>query len=108
MQERGVVTDATAIFEVLSPSTASFNRCGQFEESRRLPSLIHYVLIDSEALTVETYERVGEVWTIVERNGDAIALHAIDITLSTHDLFDGLGEARPAIGHPTKTPLSRD
>ncbi len=108
MQERGVVTDATAIFEVLSPGTATFDRGGKFDAYRLLPSLVHYVLIDPEALSVQTFERIGGVWTIVERDGDAIRLQAIDVTLSQRDLFDGLGEARPAIGHPTKTILPPD
>lgn len=108
MQERGVVTDATAIFEVLSPSTAAFNMRGKFADYRKLPGLCHYILIDPEALTVELYERVDSVWTIVEPDDDRIELRAIDVSLSSRDLFDGLGEPLAPIGRPLRTIIAPD
>lgn len=106
MQERGVVTDATAIFEVLSPSTSSFNRGLKFEYYRKLPGLRHYVMLDPEALKIEAFERIGDVWTLVEMaDRDDLVLPAIDVTLSKRDLFDGLGDPNPSIGHPITTSL---
>lgn len=45
------------IIEVLSPSTAAFDRGGKFQAYRRLASLREYVLIDPDARQVELYRR---------------------------------------------------
>ena len=69
IDERGVVEDATAIFEVLSPSTAAFDRGEKFAFYRLLPGLRHYVLLDPEALTVEAFEFVDGRWSLAEMDG---------------------------------------
>ena len=108
MQERGVATDATAIFEVLSPSTALYNRSGKFADYRRLVGLRHYVIIDPEALTIEAFELIERRWTLVELKDEALDLGAIGATLSLSELFVDIGERRLAIGTPGKPDLPPD
>lgn len=54
--DRNAVVDATALVEVLSPSTEEYDRGAKFDAFKKLPSLRHYVL-------VAPHERRVEVWT---------------------------------------------
>ena len=50
-----VKSEPKLIVEVLSPSTAAFNRGLKFSHYRNLPSLQEYVLIDLDTRTVDCY-----------------------------------------------------
>lgn len=52
-----VMTQPTVLFEVLSPSSALYDRGLKFAAYRQLPSLRQYVLVDPDQLTIETYLR---------------------------------------------------
>ena len=54
---RDTLLNPTVLFEVLSPSTESFDRGAKFEEYSSIPSLAAYVLVSSSRPVVETYER---------------------------------------------------
>jgi len=47
------------IVEVLSPSTATFDRSDKFSHYRRLSTLQEYVLIDAEQMSVDRYRRLA-------------------------------------------------
>ncbi|HMT93427.1 Uma2 family endonuclease [uncultured Thiothrix sp.] len=47
------------IVEVLSPSTRSYDRGDKFHHYRSISSLRDYLLIDSETILVEHYQRIG-------------------------------------------------
>ena len=56
------------IVEVLSPSTADYDRGRKFTHYRRLPSLREYVLISQECPLVEHYVRQGQdEWLLSKR-----------------------------------------
>jgi Uma2 family endonuclease len=56
------------IVEVLSPSTADYDRGGNFAHYRRLPSLQEYLLISQDAPLVEHYVRQGpDTWQLTEQ-----------------------------------------
>ncbi len=48
------------IIEVLSPSTAAFDRGDKFRFYRRIPTLQEYVLIDAEKVGVDCYRKTSE------------------------------------------------
>lgn len=50
-------SEPVLVIEVLSPSTAAFDRGLKFAHYRRLPSLMEYVLIDPERVSVEVFRR---------------------------------------------------
>ncbi len=106
MQERGVITDATVVVEVLSPSTATYNLKGKFAEYRQLPSLRHYLVVDPEALTFQHFAQVDGSWRLIEAE-DGIDLSAIGVFVLSSELFDDVGDPLPAIGRPD-TMLPRD
>ncbi len=51
------VAEPRLIVEVLSPSTAAYDRGAKFGHYRQLISLQEYVLIDTDSLTVEVFRR---------------------------------------------------
>lgn len=51
------VSEPTLIVEVLSPSTAAYDRGNKFGHYRQLASLQEYVLVDTEAQSVEVFRR---------------------------------------------------
>jgi Uma2 family endonuclease len=64
------ITAPKLIVEVLSPSTASFDRGQKFAHYRTLDSLEEYVLIDPELQTVDVYRKNTEagLWTLHPSN----------------------------------------
>ncbi len=80
------------VVEVLSDSTAAYDRGLKFSLYRRLPSLREYLLVDPEARTVEVFRRNAQgVFELHDQTGaDALRLDAIDLTLSMTEVFDGV------------------
>lgn len=59
------LTNPTVIIEVLSTSTAGYDRGEKFFHYRRLASLRHYVLIEQNQIMVEHFARNAEgLWTL--------------------------------------------
>jgi Uma2 family endonuclease len=92
-----VMSEPRVLVEVLSPSTASYDRGLKFAAYRQLPSLEQYLLIDPAELTVESYQRTeggnhggtgGGAWLLrdVPRGGE-IAMPALGLRLSWADVF---------------------
>jgi Uma2 family endonuclease len=62
--EKNAVTNPTLIVEVLSRSTANYDRGDKFFFYRQIPSLEEYVLIEQEKPLVEIYSRQSGLWDI--------------------------------------------
>jgi Uma2 family endonuclease len=79
----------TAWFEVLSPSTESWDRGGKFAHARRCASLDVYVLIDPVSRRVEWYTRgEGGRWSYQSVEGAGrVAFEGLDLTLDVATLF---------------------
>jgi Uma2 family endonuclease len=87
------------IVEVLSDSTAAFDRGAKFAAYRRLESLQEYLLVDIDARRLELFRREPVGWVLHDaETADAAAdplnatlqLASIDLRLSGHDAFDDL------------------
>ena len=88
---RETVTNPTAIFEVLSPSTEAYDRGLKWAGYRRIDSLRLFALISQETPHVELYERQADgSWRFEEFHGlDAVLpLRAIDIDLPLAEIYD--------------------
>ncbi len=85
------VTNPIIVFEVLSPSTAKWDREGKSRLYREIPSLQAIVLVDPERPLVETIERQPD-GTWLHRQyislDDIVPLPAIDATLPLADLYE--------------------
>ncbi len=79
------------IFEVLSPSTASFDRGEKFERYKRIESLTDYVLVASENMRVEHYVRQeGGGWLDQEyhEGSDLLNLASVEVELPLSEIYE--------------------
>ena len=83
------IVNPTVIVEVLSNSTAGFDRIEKFAAYRRLPSLREYVLFSQRERRVEVYRRrENRRWQLDEHvAGDRLRLESLAIELSIDDLY---------------------
>ncbi len=78
------------IVEVLSPSTAAFDRGDKFQKYRTIPSLKVFVLISQHQPFVEVYERKDfNRWetTFAETLDATIRIPVVDVDLRLQDLY---------------------
>jgi Uma2 family endonuclease len=82
------------IAEVLSGSTAAFDRGAKFAAYRRLASLQEYLLVDIEARRLELFRREPVGWVLHEPEGEpaVLPLSSIGLDLTSADAFDDLQE----------------
>jgi Uma2 family endonuclease len=87
------LTNPLAIFEVLSPSTRGRDRGDKFAYYRTIPSLRHYVLVDTQAREVDHYARQGnETWLLTTLRGDdLLRLDPPGVELSLDEIYRRAG-----------------
>ena len=78
------------IVEVVSPGTEAYDRGGKFTLYRRLDSLKEYVLVGSEAKTVEVFRRNGDgSWAFIPyRMGEVIELASLAIMVPMEAIYE--------------------
>jgi Uma2 family endonuclease len=90
------VVNPTAIFEVLSPSTAGHDHGAKFDHYRHIPTLQHYVLVDSVDTHVVHHRRVEEGWLRRDLVDGALRLDGLDgggvVTLAVDDIYGRLDD----------------
>lgn len=88
------MTAPTVIVEVLSPSTAAFDRGDKFAAYRRIPSLREFILIDPAKQTIEIYRRAGEdtdIWEYQDLAKNApLMLASLETSIGWDRLFRNL------------------
>jgi len=84
------------VIEVLSDSTAAFDRGQKFAAYRRLESLREFLLVDIEARRLELYRREGSHWLLLEtqEDGAPLRLESVGITMDPGDGFEDLDPPR--------------
>ena len=88
------------IIEVLSPSTADFDRGTKFNRYRSLESLQEYVLISQDKPKIESwYREEKNLWRISNAIGleAKVQLHSIDCEIALADIYyliDGLKDVQ--------------
>jgi len=95
----------SVVFEVLSPSTAAYDRSEKFAHYRRLSSLQAVVFVEQDRAGVEVYVRRGDLWTLTAEGTvlDAVvALEVLGIGLSLADVYEGITFPAP----PAQTGLT--
>lgn len=81
----------TVLIEVLSESTASYDRGEKLEHYRRRASVQAVVLIDSREVRVTVVSRNPDAtWTITDATSDTIRVPGIDLTLDLAELYAGV------------------
>jgi Uma2 family endonuclease len=90
---RDVITNPLLIVEVLSPSTQAYDRLGKFELYKELPSFQEYVLINTDAPSVETrFREEPDLWRIrTESNINAmVSLRSLGVSISMVDIYENI------------------
>lgn len=95
------------VVEVLSDSTAAFDRGAKFAAYRKLESLREYVLIDIAAQRIELFRRNPENhWVLYDFGaGDRLELASLSLKLDVGELMDDTQEdveppINPAVDNP--------
>jgi Uma2 family endonuclease len=82
-------SEPTLIVEVLSPSTAAYDRGVKFSHYRGLPSLQEYVLIDLDTRSTDCYRKgVDGLWVLHPfARHEAVELASVALTITPDQLF---------------------
>ena len=90
-KEVNAITSPILLVEVLSESTADYDRGAKFRHYSQLASLREYVLVEQQTWTVETrYRRdLGETWEMnwFEGEVDELLLRSLNIKLPIRDIY---------------------
>ncbi|MEM9696149.1 MAG: Uma2 family endonuclease [Myxococcota bacterium] len=94
-EDDDAITNPTAIFEVLSPSTEGYDRGDKFEHYQRLPSLQHFILVSQDTQEIEVWTKSGQAWERrLAKPGKRVELPAIGAMLDVSDLYDAAAAPR--------------
>ncbi len=90
--QKDILLNPRVIFEVLSPSTESYDRGSKFIQYRSIPSLQTYVLVSQHRPIVECYFRQSNLpqWTLTDAQGldSLIFIPGVEIELSLREVYD--------------------
>lgn len=90
-QTTRTLTDAVAIFEVLSDDTATTDRVVKLIDYAAVPSLRCYVLLEQTAMAATLFRREPDgAWIATPHTDGALFLPGLDITVPLADLYQGL------------------
>ena len=79
------------IVEVLSPSTAEYDRSRKFNQYKKLPSLRHYVLVSQTAWVLEWFRRdeAGQwIYTVLSDPADVLEIPDLNLRLPLANVYD--------------------
>ena len=79
--KRTRLLNPTALIEVLSPSTAEYDRTTKARFYRQIPELRAYVLISQDARAVDVLTRAGEGWHLDTERDGRVEIGPLDVTL---------------------------
>ena len=87
--ERDVVLNPVLVVEVLSDSTAAFDRGKKFQAYKQIETLIEYVLVAQDEMVVESFVRQPGAWLHTESRGaDAsIILRSVSCEIPLRDIY---------------------
>lgn len=90
-----VKSEPRLIAEVLSPSTAAYDRGLKFSHYRRLESLQEYLLIDLDTRTVDGYRKGADgLWVLHPfGKGETVSLASVALDIPAVQLFAEIPEA---------------
>ena len=90
-QTTRTLTDAVAIFEVLSDDTATTDRVDKLIDYAAVPSLRGYVLLEQTTMAATLFQREpGGAWIATAHTDGGLVLPGLDVTVPLVDLYEGL------------------
>jgi Uma2 family endonuclease len=90
--DRLVKREPKLVVEVLSPSTASFDRGAKFTDYRLLPALKEYLLVDVDRQHCDLYRKGSDGLWVLHPAGpqDAVRLASVDLQIDAATLWADL------------------
>jgi len=101
--KQGIITNPTAIIEVLSDSTARIDQIDKLYEYRQLPSLQAYLMVSQHAPRIERYQRQDAnnwLYTDVAGLDGEIALPGMDAPLTLAAVYRNVDFDAPTAATP--------
>lgn len=93
---RTKLLNPTALVEVLSPSTESYDRTTKARFYRQIPSLQAYVLLSQDAPAVDVLARDGDGWHLSTERDGRVEIGPLGVTLDVSALYAGVDAPDPA------------
>lgn len=90
---RDTLLNPVVLVEVLSPSTAAYDRGKKFERYRRIPSLQEYVLLEQDRVHAEIFTRQDDnTWVLRELNDVSamLPLRSVSAEVPLAALYEGV------------------
>lgn len=95
-RDEHAITNPVVIVEVLSPTTADYDRGGKFAHYRTLPSLRDYVVVHVDERIVEHHHRLEpRKWLMTELHEGALELASVDAVVPLAELWVDLDRLAP-------------
>lgn len=87
--QRDVLLNPLIVFEVLSDSTAGYDRGRKFGAYRRIDSLQQYVLVAQDAYAVEHFRREGDHWifTAIQGRDALLSLANVNVAIPLAEIY---------------------
>lgn len=107
--DRLIKREPVLVVEVLSPSTAAFDRGDKFADYRALPSLAEYLRLDAERQRCELYRKGADgLWVLHPGEaGEGVQLASIDLRVAGDVLWADLEPAAEAPDAVLRPPPAR-
>lgn len=95
LKNQQYIANPSLIVEVLSDSTADYDRGGKFVAYRKLDSLAEYLIVDIDARRVECFRRTADNdWLLHDYAGeDTCQLNSLDIAIPMSVIFEDIEAA---------------
>jgi Uma2 family endonuclease len=91
-----VLLNPTVIIEVLSESTELYDRSDKFRCYKTLPSVQQYVLVDSNKISVDSYERTPDnFWLLKSEEDEEKEIRIGDCNILLKDIYRKVGFETP-------------
>lgn len=97
-----ILLSPQVLFEVLSPSTESYDRRGKFEQYKGIETFTDYVLIAQDSVCVEHFARRGDDWlyrAFIHR-ADSLKLESVGAELALDAIYEDLDLPEPLLSLP--------
>lgn len=94
--DRLIKREPLLVVEVLSPSTAAFDRGDKFASYRQLPSLVEYLLVDVDTRSCDLFRKRKDdgLWVLhPSAPGEGVVLSSVNLALSADALWADLEPA---------------
>lgn len=85
------------IIEILSESTESYDRGAKFKQFQRIPSVVEYILVSQEEMSIERFVRQSDnTWLITTFDDPAgeFSLDSVPVRIPLADIYRGV-ELKP-------------